>query len=359
MAAVAANLRTGGWCLVVALAAFVAVGLRRSSEWSGSAIGLAVLFSFLGGLLVEAAMLVFGQIRDLGRKTLPPVGARQADGLVETLAMSGVFSSTLSDSGPWKRFCRVDSRVIQTGRTGHCSGFENPALLGQVGLLSVFVGRDGHPWTDREINDAHESLRSVARWVEREAMAWSSPVNVGLVDTYFQVEDDHEAAVELAFVAEGDDIGPMEADSTTKSMAGASRAASLLGFPDVGDLVGQISSKVSADALVWLFHLKSRGRSHAIPAGDRVVQGVGLAICHARESSFPEPLLGPGRVDPTTVAHELMHLFGSSDKYGINLADFPPKSVGRRDIMRLDETRLDRLKIGKLTAREVGWRVSS
>lgn len=340
-----------------ALAGFVAVELARSSGWSGSTVSLAVLLGSVGGLLVEAAMLVSGQVRDLGRSTAAPAGARPADGVVETLAMAGVLGSSPLDSSPWKRFCRVDPDATEAGRAGGGSGFENPALLGQVGLVSVFVGRDGHPWTDREIRDAHESLRSVARWVEREAMAWSSPVNVGLVDTYFQVEDDHEAAVELGFVAEGGEVGPMEADSTTKSMAGASRAASLLGFLDVADLVGRINPKVSADATVWLFHLKSRGRSHAIPAGDRVVRGVGLAICHARESSFPEPLLGPGRVDPTTVAHELMHLFGASDKYGIGLADFPPKSVGRRDVMRLDEDRLDRLKIGKLTAAEVGWRV--
>ncbi len=74
-----------------------------------------------------------------------------------------------------------------------------------------------------------------------------------------------------------------------------------------------------------------------------MVAGVGLAICYAREASFPEPLAGPGRVDPTTVAHELLHLFGATDKYGVPLDNFPPGSVPRRDIMRLDEDRLDRL----------------
>jgi len=352
----AAKFRASGWSLVIAGAVVLAIGLGRSPEWSHSAFGLAVLLGMVGGLLVEATMLVFEQIDNSGRNGARLVQARPADGVVETLAMAGVSGADPPLLRSWKRFERIEP---DSSAEGHAESWTcgNPALLGQVALISVFVGRDGHPWSDREIVDAHESLRSVGRWVEREAIAWSSPVNVGLADTYFRVDDDHDEAVELAFMPEGHDIGPMQADSTTKSMAGASRAAALLGFADVADLVSRINSRVPADAHVWLFHLRSRGRSHAIPAGDRVVQGVGLAICFARESSFPEPLIGVARVDPTTVAHELMHLFGASDKYGVDLADFPPKSVGRRDVMRLDETRLDRLKVGKLTAFEVGWRV--
>ena len=56
-----------------------------------------------------------------------------------------------------------------------------------------------------------------------------------------------------------------------------------------------------------------------------------------------------------TVVHELFHLFGASDKYGIPLRSFPPKSVTDRDVMRLDSETLSRLRVDPATAAEVGW----
>ncbi len=60
-------------------------------------------------------------------------------------------------------------------------------------------------------------------------------------------------------------------------------------------------------------------------------------------------------MDPTTVAHELLHLFGATDKYGVALRSFRPGSVTSRDIMRLNHDLLSRMTIDPLTASEVGW----
>ena len=314
------------------------------------AVNLTVLMGLAALLVLELVLLMTRQARgDKDRPTLP-IGSRPADGVVHVWAMDDVQSLEPLGSTPWRRFVRVEP----TGR-GRPLPARHPPLLGHIALVSVFVGRDGHGWTDREIRDAHRSLETVGRWLEREAARCSAPLNVGLADTYFHVIDHHDEPVVLDYVAEGGDVGPMELDSTAKSMAGLSRVAALLGFADAADLLAQINARVPADAHAWLLHLKRRGRSHAITAGDGIIRGVGVAICFAREAGFPEPLVGPGRVDPTTVAHELMHLFGASDKYGVPLSDFPSGSVGRRDVMRLDETRLDRLRVSRLTAAEIGW----
>jgi hypothetical protein len=62
------------------------------------------------------------------------------------------------------------------------------------------------------------------------------------------------------------------------------------------------------------------------------------------------------RSDPVTYAHELLHLFGASDKYDVSsLQGFPAGSVTERDIMRTGRRRLDRLRIDPLTAEEIGW----
>jgi len=87
------------------------------------------------------------------------------------------------------------------------------------------------------------------------------------------------------------------------------------------------------------------------------VAGVSLAVCYARDENFPEPLDGPPFTDPVTIVHEVLHLFGASDKYGVPLRSFAPKSVTNREVMRLDENSLIRLRIDPLTAREIGWLV--
>ena len=344
------RVRAIGWMLVGVGSLVVGLRLRGMDTWADSAVGLAILAGLLAGLVLEMGLLGVGRRGESVSPWMPSIATRPADGVVEVWPMAGVASVGPLDSTPWRRFVAIEP----DGSIGPLPSSAVP-LLGEVALVSVFVGRDGHSWTDREIIEAHKSLESVGRWLEREATERAAPVNIGLADTFFQVDDGHDEPVVVDFVPEGRDVGPMEADSMAKSMIGASRVAALLGFADVADLLAWINPRVPADAHAWLFHYKRRGRSHAIPASDRLVAGVGVAIGFARESSFPEPLIGPGRVDPTTVAHELLHLFGASDKYGVPLTDFPTHSVSRRDIMRLDETRLDRLRIGSLTAAEIGW----
>ncbi len=93
----------------------------------------------------------------------------------------------------------------------------------------------------------------------------------------------------------------------------------------------------------------------AIPDDLTELIGVSLALCYAREANFPEPLHRPPYTDPVTVVHELLHLFGASDKYAVPLSSFPPGSVTSRDVMRLDSSRLERLRIDRATAAEIGW----
>jgi hypothetical protein len=326
------------------------MGLDESSR--SLTIPVALLGLALCALVAEAATL-----RSLARRPVrskPPAGARPADGIVDVVSMTGVEGETNPSSPRFRRFLglrgeSVGSTPVRTLPTAQ------PTLLGRIALISVFVGRDGAAWTDEEIARGHAALERAGLWIEREASRHAARVNVELADTYFRVQDDELDEVEVAFAGEGEDVGPMEAHASTKSVIAASRAAASLGFADVVDLVGRIDPRVDADTRVWLLHIRRSGRSLAIPAEECEVTGVGLAVCFSREASFPEPLAGSARVDPTTVAHELLHLFGASDKYGVALRSFPRGMVTSRDIMRLNHDQLARMTIDGLTASEVGW----
>ena len=230
-------------------------------------------------------------------------------------------------------------------------------LLGRVVLASLFVGRHGRSWTDDEICLGHRTLVRCCRWIEEEASRWGVSLDVSLPEVYFQADDADVSPVELAFQPEGDSVGPLEAQAGIKAQALVARVASLMGFADGVDLARQVTTWLVADTVVWLVHLAEEGRSIALTRADRESPGLSLAICYAHEASFPEPLHAtrPARVDAITVVHEVLHLFGASDKYGVSLAEFPRGSVPRRDVMRLEYDRLSQLVVGPMTADELGW----
>jgi hypothetical protein len=331
----------------------VNLGLVAGLVWDEAWRRLVVPVGLIG-LAASAMVAEVASLRSPPGRSKPPPGARLADGVVDLLPIAGSEGEANPVSPRFRRFERLREIPGEPGRVDRLPA-DGPALLGRVALISVFVGRDGSGWSDDEIARGLGAVERAGLWIERQAKLRAVPVNLGLADVYFRVQDDEVDAVEVAFGAEGDDVGPMEAHASTKAVILASRAAAALGFADVVDLVGKVGPRVIADARVWLFHVRRSGRSLAIPALESEIPGVGLALCYSREASFPEPLKQPARVDPVTVAHELLHLFGASDKYGVARESFSPGSVSHRDIMRLNQDRLDRMAIDPLTASEIGW----
>jgi hypothetical protein len=220
----------------------------------------------------------------------------------------------------------------------------------------MFVGRFGKGWSGEEIRMAHDALLRAAAWIEREAIRHGAALNIDLADTDFVADDwGPDEGVEVAFVpGMGGDV-PFESHAADKALRAFSRAASHMGFAGAAELIAETCGRVEADARVWVLHPRSAGLSFALAEVDTRWPGASLAVCYAREASFPEPLERPPFPDPVTYAHELLHLFGASDKYGVPLSTFPPGSVSSRDVMRLGHERLSQLRIDRRTAEEIGW----
>jgi hypothetical protein len=344
----------------------------RGFAWVGGLVGVGVaLFAMpwsepwrsvgpLAGILALALLGLLVELLNLalraGAAPVLPVGGNPspADGAIGIAPMAGVRGEPNPTDPRFRRF--------QTSEADFPSTIEGvpgtpamPRLLGRVALISVFIGRDGQPWTDAEIARAHAAMLRAGLWIEHEAIRWNAAVNLELSETYFVVDDDAPEDVEIAFFPKGETMQPFEADAVTKALTGASRAAIRLGFQDAAALIGAINPRLEADTRVWLLHPRQAGHSLAVPLDETELAGVSLAVCYGREASFPEPLTRPPFTDPVTIAHELLHLFGASDKYGVPLRSFPDRSVTSREIMRLDESSLSRLRVDPLTAREIGW----
>jgi hypothetical protein len=347
-----------GMCWVLGLVGVFALGYAL--PWGGP-------WREVGPLALVLALALIGlsiELWTLARRSRSRPGAgalrdrRPADGEVGIAPMAGVRGEPNPIDPRFQRFNARDPDVATATVDEPVSdlGTETaPPLLGRVALISLFLGRDGRAWSEAEIARAHTAMFRAGAWIEREAIRWNAPVNIELARTYF-VADLHEPdEVEIAFFPKGEIMQPFESQAVTKALTHASRAARQLGFRDASALIGAINPRVPADARVWLLHPRQAGHSLAVPLAETELSGVSLAVCYAREANFPEPLEGPPFTDPVTIVHELLHLFGATDKYGVSLRAFPPKSVTTREIMRLDEPSLSRSRIDPLTAREIGW----
>lgn len=309
-------------------------------------------------ILVIAAVFVgicLAVLRSLLGRPSPQPAFRPPDGEVELLPIDGlprVANGVRIDIGRFDPDGSFDRSPRRPLRPSHVA----PRLLGEVRLWLVFLGRDGTDWSDDEIALAYDATLRAAKWLENEAVRWKANVNLSLASVYFSGQDASAEDVEVGFQFTGDEVGPREGHVETKLIASASRMAAGLGFASLVDLVETMQARVEADAQAWIVHVRRRGQSFAVAPDITPIPGLSLACCYLRESSFSEPIgLRTFAADPVTVAHELLHLFGASDKYGTSLGSYPEGSTTRRDIMRLEVERLALLRVDRLTASELGW----
>lgn len=231
----------------------------------------------------------------------------------------------------------------------------SPALQGRVVLVSMFIGSDGRSWTDSEIARWTTTIERVARWTIKQADRYGAEVAVGVSDTYFCVEGEDTPETEIGPAWEGSGVGLFEMNSITRALTLMSRAAAQLGFHDSVDLVREIAGRLDGAVPVWLLHLRRAGRSFAVPLDLTELDGVSLALCYAQSRSFSDSIVRSPTPDAAMIAHEVLHLFGASDKYGVPLGSFRPGEVSGREIMRMDVRRLEQLRVDPLTAYELGW----
>jgi hypothetical protein len=191
--------------------------------------------------------------------------------------------------------------------------------------------------------------------MQNEADRHGAGVAVGLADAYFRVEGDRTPETEIGAAWDGSGLGLFEMNTIARSLTLMSRAAAQLGFHDSVDLVREVTGRLDGAIPVWLLHLPRAGRSFAVPLDLTEQDGVSLALCYAHSKEFSDSIIRSPIPDAAMIAHEILHLFGASDKYGVPLGSFRPGLVTNRDIMRMDLPRLERLRVDPLTARELGW----
>jgi hypothetical protein len=351
-----------GFLLGAFSAGLVAWWARRNEQLSGLEFWVAALAFGLTLLVFELARLV--RLSRPGLSGVPSLPNRTAAcrlpaGTVKIISASGVETTPNLRTHRFHKYERSipSESAHPTGlaRLARSAGRSSPDFRGRWVIVSIFAGCDGRPWLDSEIAGRLDSLLEAGRWTIAEARRWRAELELGILETYFSVQVDTTNQVEIGFALAGSEIVPAEAKAISRALTMMSRCASQLGFRDGPALVLDIESRLSGWQCSWMLHVRRAGPSMAIPLELTELDGVSLAVCYACEASFNEPIVKLPAPDPVTFVHELLHLHGASDKYGVPLESFPHAAVSTYDVMRLDRDRLRELRVDPLTAAEIGW----
>ncbi len=351
-----------GFVVGVLSAALVAWWASQAELLQGLELWIAALVFGLTVLVFELVSLVRSPGTGLTSLPIAPQASasrRPAADTVKIIPVRGVETTPNLRTQKFHRYERrvpIDSADV-ADLPGHkwSIGRSSPALRGRWVIVSIFAGCDGRPWLDSEIAGRLDSLLYAQRWTTAEARRWGAKLELAILETYFSIQADTVEEVEIGFAPAGNEIAPAEARAISRALAMMSQGAHQLGFRDGPDLVLDIESRLSGWHCSWMLHVRRAGPSMAIPLDLTELDGVSLAVCHAREASFTEPIVKLPAPDPVTFVHELLHLHGASDKYGVPLESFPPGIVSTYDVMRLDRNRLSELRVDPLTAAEIGW----
>jgi hypothetical protein len=92
--------------------------------------------------------------RPAGESTTLPADTRPPDGIVGLIPVEGVLSEPNEDRPRLGAFRALEARSGSHPPPG--PGM--PRLLGRVAVFSLFIGRDGRPWSDAEIVRAHATI---------------------------------------------------------------------------------------------------------------------------------------------------------------------------------------------------------
>ena len=342
--------RLGFWLLGIVTAAVASYAVNQDAFPAArvvTASGILLSIGFAGEVF---------EVRRARNQAIQALDDREADGQVEIAPIQGVMRALNPEDERFGAFLGIEAGFQPIREAVRAtSRRRSPPLLGKVAVVSLFLGRDGQSWSENELAAAHQAILRACLWVETQAIRYRAKVNLVVADAYFLHDDENEEEVEIGFYSEGDRIELFDRNAAMKALSRASRAALALGFTDASDLYSQINARLDVNESAWLIHPRQSGRSFALPHEISAWDGLSLANCYPAEANLPSQIYGEPRVDPITVVHELLHLFGATDKYGRSLTSFRQGTVTGNEVMRLDERRLSRLRIDPLTARELGW----
>jgi len=217
-------------------------------------------------------------------------------------------------------------------------------LKGNVYTLSVFISRQGKGgWTDEEKRKVLAKQSEAMSWLKTQALNYGIKVNFEACGVYGFEEDIKMTTIERG-TASGNEPGDW-----------VSRMLYKLGYKSSLDIVKWVHSKTNAQQIQVLIYAKGRGRSYAMSSREGVdkeqhfVEG---AIVYEQNNDGQEMLA-------STIAHEILHLYGAWDlyqnQYQSSVNDERSRLLFPNSIMRIVSHDINELEVDEVSAWLAGW----
>ena len=217
------------------------------------------------------------------------------------------------------------------------------SLKGLAYTLSLFVDHGITAWTSVEKRSFLNAGRAAERWLVEQALRYG-------VELQFHNGGNYGLQSPLHLRT----LPPVEADGMMEPSELLGRALRTVGWDDPAQLHDAILRQSGARTLHTVIYVNEPGRSFAGPCGSSRASKRFLESCVVFKRS------SVGRAEePSTIAHEILHLYGAWDMYAS--AKFSPTQLAlakRRfpnDIMVDSHGGLMMADVGPLTAWRVGW----
>lgn len=216
-------------------------------------------------------------------------------------------------------------------------------LSGDIYTLSCFVSGPNENWTYNEKLEMLNLLTESQKWIEKEAMAYLISLEFNEAGNFGLKED-----IELPYIERGSGSGKESVDWVSKVLY-------KIGYKSTLDLDSWIKKNTNANNYQVIIFVKGKGRGYAMPYSSEMEK----EKYYVEGAVLYEKYNGNGKLASSSIAHEIMHLYGAWDLYKTyaqsESIELKAKRLFPNSIMLRTSYNINELNIDSLNAWLVGW----
>lgn len=216
-------------------------------------------------------------------------------------------------------------------------------LSGKIFTLSCFVSGPYDQWSYNEKLEMLNLLHESQMWIKKEALKYNVCVDFNNSGNFGLYED-----IELPFIERGTASGNESTDWVSKILY-------KVGYKNTLDFDLWIKNNTNSDNYQVLIFVKGSGNGYAIPFS----YGVEMEKYYIEGAVIYEKYNEYEKIVSSSIAHEIMHLFGAWDLYKTfqqtEKNEQRAKKLFPNSIMLSASYNISELKVDSLSAWLIGW----
>ncbi len=233
----------------------------------------------------------------------------------------------------------IDNSMRKNYGVGSCYDMKE-----SICYLIIFLDDKESSWSEEDkLKFMEKKFEPSLSFLHEKAESY----NVTLNDKYLVYEKEDKSAVTYSQVIDADIVENGSQDGILSAVA------SSLGYPSVRSMNLNLKKDLEVDQVAYLIVLNKKGRSYKHSHQINSTEKYEFCVF------FNDTILYKDGNCTSTIAHEILHLFGAEDYYD-PYGEFPKreklaKELYPNDIMNETFKNINDAEIGNFTAYTVGW----